>query len=303
LLDLFGQAYMMDQGKALGQFITHYKARYFMPADHMGYKWVPQPGSEEKIYAALAPYVLRLDAKDYLELPEMVENDIVVEMPPKAKRFYDSLETEFIAMLDSGQAITAPSSGAALIKLRQCANGAVYNAPVVDDSGIPLNSREWTVLHDEKISALMDLIDELQGSPLLVAYGFKHDLYRLREALGKDVPHIGSGVSGKETNEILKKWNAGELPVLLGHPASMGHGLNMQDAGNHVAWFAPNYDLELYDQFNKRVLRSGNTNSHVYVHRFIAKGTVDELIVAALRRKSKNQGALLDALKEYRQGR
>lgn len=303
LLDLFGQAYVMDQGKSLGQFITHYKSRYFMPADRMGYKWVPMPGSEEKIYAALGTYVLRLDAKDYLELPEMVENDIIVELPPKARKFYDDLETEFLATLDSGETITAPSTGAAIIKLRQTANGACYNTPVVDDSGIPTNTREWSVLHNAKLEALVDLVDELQGSPLLVAYGFKHDLYRIREVLGKDVPHLGSGVSGKETNEILQRWNAGEIPVLLGHPASMGHGLNMQDAGNHVAWFAPNYDLELYDQFNKRVLRSGNTNSHVYVHRFIAKGTVDELIVAALRRKAKGQGALLDALKEYRQSR
>ena len=302
LLDLFGQAYVMDQGKSLGPYITHYKSKYFMPVDRMGYTWVPQPGAQEKIYEALAPYVLRLDARDYLELPELIENDIVVDLPPKVRKIYDDLELDFLALLDSGEVVTSPSTATAIISLRQIANGALYRKAAISDDadGFSAGPREWTELHSAKIEALQELIESLQGSPLLVAYAFKHDLARLRAALGKDVPYIGSGVTGPQTADIVRRWNAGEIPVLLGHPASMGHGLNMQDAGNQVAWFAPNYDLELYDQFNKRVLRSGNTNSHVTVHRFIARHTVDEMIVAALRRKAKGQSALLDALKEYR---
>lgn len=304
LLDLFGQAFVMDQGKSLGAFITHYKSRYFMPVGFGGFKWEPQPGAKEKIYEALAPYILRLDADDYLKLPEFIEHDIMIDLPPKVRKFYDELETEFLALHDSGELFTAPSVGAALQKCAQVASGACYKRPIVDDdSGIPMDAREWVVFHDEKIDALRDLVEELQGQPLLVAYNFKHDLFRLRKAFGKTALCFDDYKSEKEVVGLVRRWNAGEIPILFGHPASMGHGLNMQDCAAHVAWFSGTFNREHYDQFNKRVLRQNNPNSHVTAHRFIARNTVEELMRLALKIKGKNQGALLDALKEYRKGK
>jgi SNF2 family DNA or RNA helicase len=302
LLDLFGQCYCMDQGKALGQFISHYRSRYFMQVAGDQFNWYPQPGAQEKIYTALAPYVLRLDAKDYLELPELLENDIYLDLPPKVRKFYDELELDFIAKTESGEIFTAPSSGVAMMRCKQVANGACYKKPIVDenDDAIPYDPREWTVFHDVKIEALQELIESLQGSPLLVAYEFKHDLFRLRKALGKSAVCFDDFKSEKAVVDLVRRWNAGEIPVLLGHPASMSHGLNMQESSRNLAWFSQTHNREHYDQFNKRVLRQGNKNSHCTVHRFIMRHTVDEIAIAALRRKDKVQTALLDALKEYR---
>lgn len=301
LLDLFGQVYCMDRGKSLGQYVTHYRTRYFMQVGGSGYTWVPQFGAEEKIYEALAPYVLRLDAKDHLELPEMIENDIFVELPPKVKKFYNDLEIEFFAQADSGDIFTAPSTAAALMKCAQVASGALYKLPVFTDDGhIKAEPREWQVFHDAKIDALKGLVDELQGSPLLLGYEFKHSLYRLRKAFGKGIVCFEDYRTDREVNDLIRRWNAGEIPLLAGHPASMGHGLNMQESSRHVCWFDQTHNREYYDQFNKRVLRQGNKAATVMVHRIIAIGTVDTARVATLRRKDKIQTALLDALKEYR---
>ena len=302
LMDLFGQAYIMDLGKSLGKYITHYRMEYFTPLDRMGFKWVPKEGTEERIYEQLRPYVLRLAAEDYLDLPKMIVNKIEVELPTAARRVYDEMEKELLTTLDSGELLTAPSASAAYIKCRQIASGGLYKATGPEEQ--PLLKRDsWVKIHDAKTEALVDLVDELQGSPLLVGYYFTHDLYRIQEALGKDIPYIGGGVSAAKTSEIVRAWNNKEIPVLLGHPASMGHGLNMQGAGNHVAFYSEDYDLELYEQFIKRVLRQGNKLSHVYVHLIIAKGTIDEAIVASLGRKGRSQGALLDALKDYRRAK
>ena len=299
-MDLFGEMFCVDEGQSLGQYITHYRSTYFYQPPGQQFIYSLLPGAEEKIQERIAPYVLRLSASDYLELPELIENDISVELPPGARRVYDQLEKEFLAVLDSGETLTAPSTAVALGRCAQLANGAVYKRPVISDEGLALDKREWEEVHTAKLDALEDLVEELQGSPLLVAYRFQHDLFRLRARLGKDVPYIGSGVSGAQTADIVQRWNAGEIPVLLGHPQSMGHGLNMQGAGSHVCWYALGYDYELYDQFNRRVLRQGNTHKAVTVHRLVATRTVDEAMVAALRRKGQKQSALLDALNTYR---
>jgi SNF2 family DNA or RNA helicase len=292
MLDLFGQVYAMDQGAALGQFITRYKMDYFINLDRQGWKWEIKKGAEEEIYKKLRPYVLRLAAEDYLDLPELIENNIVVDLPPKAKRVYEDLEDEFLSLLDTGTTVLAPSAAAVRIKCQQIVGGALFDGR---------EDRAWTEIHSEKVDALSDLVEDLQGSPLLVAYAFTHELTRILKALGKETPYLGQGVSPAREAEIIRDWNLGKIPVLLGHPASMGHGLNLQGAGNHVCWFGLNYDFELYDQFNRRVLRQGNTHKHVTVHHIVARGTVDEAILRALRRKEKSQGALLDALKDYKQ--
>jgi SNF2 family DNA or RNA helicase len=199
--------------------------------------------------------------------------------------------------------VLASNAGVAAGKCWQVANGALYVDPSVEDllKGLKRPAkREWVELHDAKLDLLEDLIDELQGSPLLVAYQFQHDLARLQRKFGSDIPYIGAGVAPKRTIELEQAWNRGELPVLLGHPQSVGHGLNLQGAGNHVCWFSMTYDYDLYDQFLRRVLRQGNLKKHVFVHHIIANETVDQLMRWALGHKGRSQAAFLDALRAKR---
>lgn len=297
LINLFGQMYIIDNGRTFGQYITNFRNAYF-ESDYLGYTYTIREGAEKEIYAAIKPYVLSMKATDYLDMPDYIETNIYVEMDAKSRKVYDSLEDELFAKLDNN-VITAATAGAASIKCRQVANGAVYLDPEVK-ALVKTSDKEWAVVHDAKIEALVDLIDELQGKPLLIAYEFAHDLERLKKALGKDTPHIGTGVSMKETQRIVDNFNRGRIPVLLGHPASMGHGLNMQDSCNHVCWFNITWDYELYDQFVRRVYRQGNNSSKVFIYRIVCKDTIDNAIVGMLSNKTETQNALFAALKSMR---
>lgn len=288
LMGLFGQCLILDQGRTFGPYITHFRAKYFTP-DRNGYDWHLKEGAEQEIYTAMAPLALRLDAADYVGMPEVIENVIRLDLPEAVRATYDALHDDLIARIGD-KVVTAANAAAASTKCRQVASGGLY---LETKPGEP---RRWENLHTTKIDALCDLIDELQGSPLLVAYDFEHDLDRIRKRLGKDVPYIGGGVSDKRAQELEKAWNAGKLPVLFGHPQSIGHGLNLQEVGNHVCWHTLTWDYELYDQFIRRVLRQGNKNAHVFVHHFVMRKTVDEAVLAALRAKARGQRALFDAL-------
>lgn len=305
LLDLFGQCYMLDQGRSLGPYITHYRMRFFIPVDEKAYVWVIRPLADQEIYKQISPLVLRMADKDYLQMPELIVNTIKVELPAKVRRMYDQLEDDLITkVLDN--VVTAASVGVASMKCRQIANGGVYLDPQLEQQFKLKSSREWVNLHTEKVDALADLIEELQGSPLLVAYDFEHDLDRLRIKFGNDIPYIGGGVSSKRAIELEGLWNKGQLPVLFGHPQAMAHGLNLQERSQHVAWHSQTWDYELYDQFIRRVLRQGNSFKRVFVHHIIAKDTIDELMMAAIRRKHKGQQAFFDGLKAlavHRKGR
>ena len=299
LMDLFGQCYILDQGRTLGHYITHYRMKYFNPS-HDGFSWVLREGADEEIYERLAPLALRMAADDYLDMPTLIENNIRVDLPGDVLQVYSQLEDDLIAKLGDG-VVVASNAAAASMKCRQVVNGGIYLDPDIEKLvKAPKSKREWLNLHTEKVDALADLIEELQGSPLLVAYDFEHDLDRLRERLGQDVPYIGGGVSAKRSAELEKAWNAGELPVLLGHPQAMAHGLNLQEVGHHVCWHSLTWDFELYDQFIRRVLRQGNKSKKVFVHHIIAKGTIDEVVLSALKSKRKGQNALFDALKKLR---
>lgn len=299
LMDLFGQCFMLDQGHTLGQYLTHYRMKYFLPG-HDGFSWVIREGAEQEIYERLRPLALRMAADDYLDMPALIENNIWVDLPEPVRRIYDQLEEDLIAKLND-KVVVASTAAAASIKCRQVANGGLYLDPEVQALvKLPKSRREWVNLHQEKVDALADLIEELQGSPLLVAYDFGHDLDRLRERLGQDVPYIGGGVSAKRSAELERAWNQGQLPVLLGHPQAMAHGLNLQEMGHHVCWHSLTWDFELYDQFIRRVLRQGNKSKKVFVHHIIARGTVDEVVFAALKSKRKGQNALFEALKNLR---
>jgi SNF2 family DNA or RNA helicase len=236
-------------------------------------------------------------AEDYLELPELVQNVVKLDLPPDVRKVYDQLEEDLITRLDEG-VVVAQNAAAASVKCRQVANGGIYLTPDLEITGfkLPKVKREWVNLHTVKVDALADLIDELQGSPLLVAYDFEHDLDRLRVKLGTDLPYIGGGVSTTRSKELERLWNAGKLPVLAAHPQAIAHGLNLQELGNHVCWHSMTFDYELYDQFIRRVLRQGNKAKRVFVHHLLMRNTVDEVMLLAVKRKAKGQNALFEAL-------
>lgn len=304
LLDLYGQVRLLDFGHALGPFFTHYRNTYFEKGGYGDYVHFPRKGSAEKIYAKLAPLLLRLDARDAgIELPEQVDLVVPVELPPKARQVYDGLERDLLAKV-RGDVVTAFNAGVASVKCRQVAAGGLYLPAKLGADGVPLpGKRRWANLHDACTDAIEELVAELRGQPLLVAYDFEHDLDRLRKRFGKALPHLGKGVGTAATRRLIAAWNAGDVPVLAAHPQSVAHGLNLQGAAYHVAWHTLTYNFEHYDQLNRRLRRSGQRAKRVFVHHVVPKATVAEAALAALRAKDRTQGAFLSALRAYAQKR
>jgi hypothetical protein len=291
LLDLFGQAYILDLGNALGPYITHYRNQYFDASGYGGYTWTLKPGAEERIYERLKPLVLRMDRNDLLELPPLLFNRVEVTLPPEARKLYDQMESLMLAAVGDNL-ITAANAAAATNKCRQLANGGIYHE----------DPERWTHVHEAKVDAVEEIIEELGGKPVLVAYEYRHDLERLRRRLGKDTPYIGGGVPTKRFKELEALWNAGRLPVLLAQPVSVAHGLNLQETQADVVFAGQTWDLEVREQFIQRVYRQGQKH-RVTVHDIVSVNTVDEVVLRALEKKDKTQRALLDALKEYGRSR
>jgi SNF2 family DNA or RNA helicase len=287
LMDLFGQVYLLDQGLRLGRYITHFRRAFFREVKKTTYSdWLPLPGADEDIFSRISDICLRMSAADYLTLPECIYNDIRIDIP---RTEYEAMREEYIVELERGE-ITAANAAAKLVKLRQMANGAVYDS-----------ARQAQHIHTVKIDALADLIEEQSGQPLLVAVAFQHDVDRIRAQLGKDIPYLGGGLSAQRSDAVVNEWNHGRIPVLLAHPASVGHGVNLQAGGRAVVWFGLDWNLELYEQFNRRVYRQGQTHG-VVIHHLIAANTVDEQILRALQQKDALQTKMLDFLKETLDG-
>lgn len=287
LMDLFGQIYLLDLGGSLGQFITHYRLNYFQQSGYMGYDWTPQAGADERIYKKISPLVKRMSAADYLTLPPLIDSTLEVELPAEAQRAYLEMEKLMVASLKD-ETVLAANAAAATNKCRQIANGGIYHE----------DGESFTHIHDEKADAVADLVEQLQGKPALVAYEYKHDLERLRRRLGEAVPHIGGGVPPSRFREIEQAWNRGEIPILLAQPQSVAHGLNLQGTGAAIIWHSIPWDLEIYEQFVRRVWRQGQ-KERVFNYHIVAKGTVDEAVMKALRSKDKTQKKLLNALRDY----
>jgi SNF2 family DNA or RNA helicase len=290
LHDLWSQIYLLDSGETLGKNISEYRRRYFSNSAPPGVRfqrWEPVRGADVQINSAIAPFVLRIDAEQFPDLPEILFNDISVTLPDRAMAVYKSMESQMFAELDNGDQVLAMSGAGKYSTCRQMAGGRFY-----DGEGVPQK------LHSEKIDAVENLADELQGKPLLVAYYYRHDLDALRERF-PDVPNIGGDTSTERTNALLSAWNAGQLPLLAVHPDSMAHGLNMQSGGNDVCFLTIPNNLENYIQLIKRLHRRG-VRGCVRVHRLVAKNTIDEAVVKALGKKEKIQQNLLDAIKNYR---
>lgn len=278
LLDLWPQIYLMDGGERLGKTFTGYKDRYFFPDKMNGYvvySWKPKPGAEEAIHQKIQDICISMKAKDYLDLPGRIVNDIEVRMSSSEMEQYRELEREKLLELD-GQEITALTAGSAYGKLLQLANGAVYTA-----------EGEFTELHERKMDALEEILEASCGKTVLVFYNFRHDYERLQRRFG------GRTLEGPSD---IREWNAGRIPLLLAHPASMGHGLNIQAGGHIIVWFGLNPSLELYQQANARLDRQGQTET-VIIHRLITKGTLDEDVVKKLEMKDSTQEILLESLK------
>ena len=284
LLDLWAEFRLLDMGKRLGRFITHYRDEFFTPDkrnQQMVFSYKPRPGAEDDIYRRIADITISMRSTDYLKMPECVMNEVPVTLSGPEQEVYTQMKNDLVVSLN-GEEIDAVNAAALSGKLCQMANGAVYG-----------DEKRVVHIHDRKLDALEDLIEAANGKPVLVAYWFKHDLARIQERFY---------VREIRTSKDIADWNAGTIPVGLIHPASAGHGLNLQAGGSTLVWFGLTWSLELYQQTNARLWRQGQQAETVVIHHIITKGTIDEQIVAALQQKDKTQAALIDAVKASLEG-
>ena len=295
LLDLFGQCLALDDGRSLGPYVTYYKQQYFTPVDKMGYNLVLKPGAAELIYERVHPLALSMSAEDHMELPTLRNMPIKLDMPAAVRHKYDEMEEEFFTLIGS-EALTSPNAASSNMALRQICSGAVYASRTDLVTGLlRTGPREVLHLHDVKLDAMADLLEELQGAQVLIAYEFQHDADRIQKRW-PGIPRFG--VSAKKDAELVRAWNAGQLQYVLGHPASIGHGLNLQDSNAHnVLWFTLTWDYELYDQFVRRLLRQGNKAAYINVYSLVMRSTVEESVAYSLVRKKRDQDDFTNAIK------
>ena len=284
LMDLWAQFRLLDMGQRLGKFIGKYRAAYFRPDKMNGqivFSYKPLPGAENRIYEAISDITISMRATDHLKMPALISTQFPVQMNRSERLKYDALCKELVLTLPDGE-ITAANAAVLSGKLSQMANGAIYT-----DDG------EAITLHDRKLDALEDIIESMNGRPLLVAYWFKHDFERISERLHS--LHIP--FARLDTENSIRRWNSGNLPVALIHPASAGHGLNLQSGGSAMVWFGLTWSLELYQQTVARLWRQGQTSGTVVVQHIVTENTVDERILTALQKKDCTQAALIEAVK------
>jgi SNF2 family DNA or RNA helicase len=282
LIDLWPQVYLLDRGERLGKTVTGYRERYFTPGRRnrtVVFTWDPKPGAEKLIYGKLEDLCVSMSAEDWLELPEKIDVTVPIALPAAARRQYLQMERELLLPLGEDNAVTAITAAVLANKLLQMANGAVY-----DING------EAQELHTAKLEALAELLEAANGRSVLVYYAYKHDAARLATYLKAWHPRK------LETSQDVEDWNAGRVQVMLAHPASAGHGLNLQDGGNTIVWFGLTWSLELYQQANARLHRQGQAEK-VVVHHLVAEGTMDEEVMRVLAGKAAGQDALLEAVK------
>lgn len=285
LMDLWAEIGILDGGQRLGKFIGRYREAYFKagsmnPQTGVVFQYVPREGAEEQIYERISDITISMKALDYLQMPECIMSSHEVEMSTQEKKLYDMLAKDLLIPLEDGD-IDAANAAALSGKLLQMANGAVY-----DENGTARR------IHNHKLEALEDLIEAANGQSVLVAYWFKHDKKRIEEHLTK----MGCSPRDIKNSEDIRDWNAGNIPVALIHPASAGHGLNIQQGGHILIWFGLTWSLELYQQTNARLWRQGQTDV-VTIHHIITKGTVDEDVMAALEEKDVTQEKLIAAVR------
>ena len=278
LMDLFAEFKILDMGKRLGYFIGQYRNTYFKPDKMNGpimYSYKPLPNAENAIYEKISDITVSMKANEYLKMPELLTSNYVVELSNSEKNQYDEMKKSLVLEITDGE-ITASNAASLSNKLCQLSNGAIYD----DEQNI-------VEIHDRKLEALEDIIESMNGKPLLIAYWYRHDLERIKSSFS---------VREIKTSEDISDWNDGKIPVALIHPASAGHGLNLQNGGSTLVWFGLTWSLELYQQTNARLYRQGQKNTVVIQH-IITKGTIDEQILKVLQKKNKTQADLIDAVR------
>ena len=281
LIDLWAQIYLLDQGKRLGRTLTEYRNRYFNPGRRNGYvvyDWVPKDGAEDEIYRRISDICISMKACDYLKLPERVDVVRAVKLNDEAQAAYTEMEKEAVLELGPNEIVAAGTAAVVSGKLLQIANGAVY-----DEDG------KTHIIHESKLDTLEDVIESVNGRPVLVFYAYQHDLERIMQRFPQARKLEGSAE--------IDAWNRGEIPILLAHPAGAGHGLNLQAGGNHIVWFGLTWSLELYQQANARIYRQGVKGERVTITHLVAEGTIDEDVMKVLDGKATRQDALLEAVK------
>lgn len=278
LMDLFAEFKILDMGKRLGYFIGQYRNTYFKPDKMNGpivYSYKPLPNAENAIYEKISDITVSMKANEYLKMPELLTSNYVVELSNSEKNQYDEMKKSLVLEITDGE-ITASNAASLSNKLCQLSNGAIYD----DEQNI-------VEIHDRKLETLEDIIESMNGKPLLIAYWYRHDLERIKSRFS---------VREIKTSEDISDWNDGKIPVALIHPASAGHGLNLQNGGSTLVWFGLTWSLELYQQTNARLYRQGQKNTVIIQH-IITKGTIDEQILKALQKKNKTQADLIDAVR------
>lgn len=279
LMDLWAEFRLLDMGERLGKYISQYRSLYFKPDKRNGmvvFSYKPLPGAEEAIYHQIADITVSMKANDYLKMPELVSVTKEVTLNEKEKKRYDDLRKSLVLELPGGE-VTAANAASLTLKLSQMANGAIYT-----------DGKDVVKIHDRKLDALEDLVESANGRPVLVAYWFKHDKERIQKRM--------EARELKEPQDFAD-WNAGKIPVALIHPASAGHGLNLQQGGSILIWFGLTWSLELYQQTNARLWRQGQQSRTVIIQHIVAKGTIDERILKVLEHKDGTQAALIDAVR------
>lgn len=279
LMDLWAEFRILDMGKRLGRFITHYRDEFFLPDKRNGqviFSYKPKDGADEEIYRRISDITISMKSTDYLKMPECVINEVRVRLSGSERKIYDGLKKNLVLQI-GGSEIDAGNAAALSNKLSQMANGAVYDA-----------DKNVINIHDRKLEALEDLIEASNGKPVLIAYWFRHDLERIKQRFT---------VRELQSSKDISDWNDGTIPVAVIHPASAGHGLNLQSGGSTLIWFGVTWSLELYQQTNGRLWRQGQKAETVVIHHILTENTVDEKIMKALRDKKQTQTALIEAVK------
>ena len=279
LMDLWAEYRLLDFGERLGRYITRYRLKYFTPDKRSAtviFSYKLLPGAEDEIYNAISDITISMKAKDYLKMPDLIINEVTVDLDPSERRTYETLRKEMVVQISEQEEIDAVNAASLSGKLLQMANGAVYD-----------EDKRVLRIHEKKLDALEDLIEAANGKPVLIAYWYKHDLERIKERFN---------VREILNDQDIRDWNSGKIDVAVIHPASAGHGLNLQQGGSTMIWFGLTWSLELYEQANARLYRQGQ-NETVVIHHIITKGTIDEDVMLALKRKEKMQSALIDAVK------
>ena len=291
-LDLHGQFLAVDGGERLSPYITHYKDSYFM-ADHMGWKYTPTDIGKQWIEHKISDITIKMDSKDYLDMPESQTINMMVDLPPKARKAYDEVEKDMFTQLDNGTEMEVFSRSSVSNKCLQFCNGSPY---------ISTESKEYEAVHDAKLDALEEVMEEAAGAPVLCSYTFKSDAERIMKRFSKYKPVNMTATKAKDTEKVINRWNNGQIKLMIGHPASMGHGVDgLQESGSIIVWFGITWSLELYLQMIARLMRQGQLNA-VSIIRILCNDTVDLAVADAIERKTDDEEGLKRALQRYRDG-